>query len=58
MSLIFSYIWQEVRKCSSVSTSFCLCMSGSVLQRAGEKDGVRSWHIQQQYCGDEAGAGV
>ena len=23
MSLIWSYIWQEVRKCSSVSTSFC-----------------------------------
>jgi hypothetical protein len=23
VSLIWSYIWQEVRKCSSVSTSFC-----------------------------------
>ena len=23
LSLIWSYIWQEVRKCSSVSTSFC-----------------------------------
>ena len=23
MSLVWSYIWQEVRKCSSVSTSFC-----------------------------------
>ena len=23
MSPIWSYIWQEVRKCSSVSTSFC-----------------------------------
>jgi hypothetical protein len=34
VSLIWSYIWQEVRKCSSVATSFCgqCAYSGSSLE--------------------------
>jgi hypothetical protein len=33
VSLIWSYIWQEVRKCSSVSSSFCVAVCSACLQR-------------------------
>ena len=35
MCLIWSYIWQEVRKCSSVSTSFCGQYAQSSLKEPG-----------------------